>query len=234
LVEFAVRGRLSAPQFVIVHCGQIVVHQRIAMDALERGASHQCVRSRHAKQACRFDDEKWAEPFAAAEARIAHGLNEAHRPRQFAGRGRGGQQPIEQRLGFRRYRVEPRQKRAGFAAHFRGCPLSLAEALIIPSVLPWFPSEFLYQVLSFPAGEKRSFVAQDIIAAIVLAIWFYLIAARGGFWRAAERDDALPAALRPIPQPPRIIAVVPARDEAQTVGGTITSLLRPAYGGAVC
>jgi len=74
-------------------------------------------------------------------------------------------------------------------------------------------------------------VAQDIIAAIVLAIWFYLIAARGGFWRAAERDDALPAALRPIPQPPRIIAVVPARDEAQTVGGTITSLLRQDYGG---
>ena len=74
-------------------------------------------------------------------------------------------------------------------------------------------------------------MAQDIIAAIVLAIWFYLIAARGGFWRAAERDDALPAALRPIPQPPRIIAVVPARDEAQTVGGTITSLLRQDYGG---
>ena len=69
------------------------------------------------------------------------------------------------------------------------------------------------------------------MAAIVLAIWFYLIAAHGGFWRAAERDDALPTALRPIPQPSRIIAVVPARDEAQTVGGTITSLLRQDYGG---
>src|SRR5262249_52998224 len=34
-------------------------------------------------------------------------------------------------------------------------PLSLAEALIIPSVLPWFPSEFLYQVLSFKARRAK-------------------------------------------------------------------------------
>ena len=27
------------------------------------------------------------------------------------------------------------------------------------------------------------------IAGASLAIWIYLIAARGGFWRAAERDD---------------------------------------------
>jgi len=74
-------------------------------------------------------------------------------------------------------------------------------------------------------------VAQLIIAATVLAAWLYLIAARGGFWRAAERDDdgALPAA--PPPQWPPVTAVVPARDEAETVGETIDSLLQQDYRG---
>jgi len=76
-------------------------------------------------------------------------------------------------------------------------------------------------------------VAQDIIAAVVLAIWLYLIAARGGFWRAAEGDDndaamAAPASLR---QWPAVTAVVPARDEAETVGEAIGALLRQNYRG---
>ena len=32
-------------------------------------------------------------------------------------------------------------------------------------------------------------MANDLIASMVLAIWLYLLAARGGFWLAAERDD---------------------------------------------
>ena len=77
-------------------------------------------------------------------------------------------------------------------------------------------------------------MAQDIIAAIVLATWLYLIAARGGFWRAAERDDggATPTVPPPMPQWPPVTAVVPARDEAETVGETIASLLRQDYRGA--
>jgi len=73
-------------------------------------------------------------------------------------------------------------------------------------------------------------VAQDIIAAIVLAIWLYLIAARGGFWRAAERDhgDARPS----LAEWPAVTAIVPARDEATTVGETIAALLRQDYQGA--
>lgn len=76
-------------------------------------------------------------------------------------------------------------------------------------------------------------MAQLIIAAIVLTTWLYLIAARGGFWRAAERDDdgARPAVPPPMPQWPPVTAVVPARDEAETVGETIASLLRQDYGG---
>jgi hopene-associated glycosyltransferase HpnB len=80
-------------------------------------------------------------------------------------------------------------------------------------------------------------VAQDIIAALVLATWLYLIAARGGFWRAAERDDngsllgALAGAPPPMTKWPAVTAVVPARDEAETVGATIAALLRQDYRG---
>ena len=74
-------------------------------------------------------------------------------------------------------------------------------------------------------GEKRPSVSQeiiqDIIAAIVLATWLYLIAARGGFWRAAERDDVAALLERPMTQWPAVSAVVPARDEAETVGETV-------------
>ena len=76
-------------------------------------------------------------------------------------------------------------------------------------------------------------MAQLIVAAIVLATWFYLIVARGGFWSAAERDNygAPPTVPCPIPGWPPVTAVVPARDEAETVGETIASLLRQDYGG---
>ena len=76
-------------------------------------------------------------------------------------------------------------------------------------------------------------MVQLIIAAIVLATWLYLIAARGGFWRAAERDDdgAVPASLPSMPQWPPVTAVMPARDEAETVGDTVASLLRQDYRG---
>ncbi|MGC1328022.1 MAG: glycosyltransferase, partial [Xanthobacteraceae bacterium] len=67
-----------------------------------------------------------------------------------------------------------------------------------------------------------------MIASVVLAIWLYLIAARGGFWRAAERDDE---AVAPLGAWPPVAAVVPARDEAECVGQTVTSLLRQNYPG---
>src|SRR6516165_5185342 len=41
-----------------------------------------------------------------------------------------------------------------FAAHFRDRPLSLAEALIIPSVFPRFLSEFLYQAFKARRAKR--------------------------------------------------------------------------------
>jgi len=75
-------------------------------------------------------------------------------------------------------------------------------------------------------------VAEDTLASIVLAIWLYLIAARGGFWRAAERDDVKVAPDGDGSRRwPAVTAIIPARDEVETVGETVASLLRQDYGG---
>jgi len=71
-------------------------------------------------------------------------------------------------------------------------------------------------------------VTNDLIASMVLAIWLYLLAGRGAFWLAGERDDEVAAGEGVWPS---IAAVIPARDEAECVGETIASLLRQDYPG---
>ena len=65
---------------------------------------------------------------------------------------------------------------------------------------------------------------------VSLAIWLVLVAARGGFWLARERDDrdAPPAPARW----PSVVVVVPARDEADVIERSVGSLLRQDYPGA--
>jgi hopene-associated glycosyltransferase HpnB len=66
------------------------------------------------------------------------------------------------------------------------------------------------------------------IAWATLAAWFVLLALRDGFWLANQRDEA------PVPPPgqwPRVVAVVPARDEADVIARSIGSLLRQDYPG---
>jgi hopene-associated glycosyltransferase HpnB len=67
----------------------------------------------------------------------------------------------------------------------------------------------------------------NLIACAALAVWIYLLTARGGFWMAAVRDEggAIPEIW------PSVTAVIPARDEADSVGDTIRSLLRQNYRG---
>jgi len=64
------------------------------------------------------------------------------------------------------------------------------------------------------------------IGALSLAIWIYLVFARGGFWRMRSGDQALTGIL---PPSRRVAAIVPARNEAQTVGQAIQSLLQQDY-----
>jgi hopene-associated glycosyltransferase HpnB len=65
---------------------------------------------------------------------------------------------------------------------------------------------------------------------MVLAIWLYLLFGRGAFWRARERDDGGVGPDGAASWPP-IAAVIPARDEAESVGATVASLLRQDYPG---
>ena len=62
--------------------------------------------------------------------------------------------------------------------------------------------------------------------ALAAAVWIYLLAFRGAFWRI-ERNSR-PA----VPVPARsVVAVIPARDEADVIGGAVASLLAQDYAG---
>jgi hopene-associated glycosyltransferase HpnB len=66
-----------------------------------------------------------------------------------------------------------------------------------------------------------------ILSGIGLAAWLYLLIARGGFWRADIRDDADAS---PAPKAwPAVAAVVPARNEADVIVKSLSSLLSQDY-----
>lgn len=67
-----------------------------------------------------------------------------------------------------------------------------------------------------------------IIAFVPLAAWLYLLVGRGFFWLTRERDN------REAPDPqvwPSVVAVVPARDEADVIARSVGSLLAQDYRG---
>jgi len=69
-----------------------------------------------------------------------------------------------------------------------------------------------------------------VVASLALAAWAYLLLARGMFWLARERDDRN----EPIQAPtswPAVVAVIPARNEADVIARTIASLLAQDYPG---
>ena len=68
-----------------------------------------------------------------------------------------------------------------------------------------------------------------VVAVLALAIWVYLIAGRGGFWRTSKFDDLAPAAGLTVW--PTIAVVVPARDEASGVADCVKSILGQPYPG---
>jgi hopene-associated glycosyltransferase HpnB len=75
-----------------------------------------------------------------------------------------------------------------------------------------------------------SAAAALVIGAVALAAWIYLLLFRGLFWLARERDDlgrpAEPGSW------PEVVAVVPARNEADVIERSIGSLLAQDYPGA--
>jgi hopene-associated glycosyltransferase HpnB len=68
-----------------------------------------------------------------------------------------------------------------------------------------------------------------LLGGLVLAVWLYLLIGRGGFWLARERDGGEGAFQ--LDRWPSVVAVVPARNEADVIGQSLQSLLRQDYPG---
>ena len=72
------------------------------------------------------------------------------------------------------------------------------------------------------------------ISLIPLAIWVYLLFGRGWFWLCGERDDTAAVANKARYEPdvwPSVVAIIPARDEADMIARSVGSLLRQDYPG---
>jgi len=69
-----------------------------------------------------------------------------------------------------------------------------------------------------------------VIVLVSIAIWAGLLAAHGGFWLASEIDDDDADGADP-PLWPEVVAVVPARDEAEVVARAVRSLVAQDYPG---
>ena len=70
-----------------------------------------------------------------------------------------------------------------------------------------------------------------LIALFGLSAWIYLIAFRGGFWRLTEHDRRFaPEGAAPASNA-HVIAIVPARDEADVIATRLSTLLRQDFPG---
>jgi hopene-associated glycosyltransferase HpnB len=69
------------------------------------------------------------------------------------------------------------------------------------------------------------------LSILSLVIWCALLFARGGFWRTRCAPRVLSEALAAMGDWPAVVAVVPARNEADVIGAAVTSLLEQAYEG---
>lgn len=67
----------------------------------------------------------------------------------------------------------------------------------------------------------------NLLAMVVLVIWLYIAFLRGNFWRLEEDN----LELKPLEKWPRVVAIVPARNEAATIARAVTSLLGQEYPG---
>ncbi len=87
----------------------------------------------------------------------------------------------------------------------------------------------LIQTLSISSHLPWTYVP-DALGALALAIWVYLVFARGNFWWLRDFDDDI-APHDQLKRWPRVAAIVPARNEAATIRRVVESLARQAYDG---
>jgi hopene-associated glycosyltransferase HpnB len=68
----------------------------------------------------------------------------------------------------------------------------------------------------------------EVVGAVSLAIWIYLVFGRGGFWHIRDHRSPLPEQAGPAPS---VAVIIPARNEAEVVGQAVRSLLAQKYPG---
>ena len=69
-------------------------------------------------------------------------------------------------------------------------------------------------------GFVRMAISNDLVAVslVPLAIWAYLLFGRGWFWLCGERDDSAAAGVPRRGRVASVVAIIPARDEADVIG----------------
>lgn len=72
--KYFVVGGTTAPEVVIVHAGEVIMDQRVGMDALDGCGGWESVGYAAATGFGGRDTGDWTESFAACEQAIAHGL----------------------------------------------------------------------------------------------------------------------------------------------------------------
>ena len=71
----------------------------------------------------------------------------------------------------------------------------------------------------------------NIVGILALGIWLHLFFGRGWFWRV-RKIDADRVACEPLQDWPSVVAIVPARNEAETIGKVVPGLVQQNYSGA--
>ena len=106
LIKSAMERRLAAPEFIVIHRGQVVMDERIAVDEFERAARALRLGLVAVEERSRCADEIGPDALAAAERRITHGVEEPiliMRVEPSLGRGErrrlADQEPVESGLG---------------------------------------------------------------------------------------------------------------------------------------
>ena len=160
LVERLVHGRPAAAQVVVVHGGQIVMHQRVTVQAFERGAGQQ--RAARARRRTARRSRPAGTAAAVCRRRARHGA--WRRAGVAAARSRparlGAEQAVEQRLGVGRDRGQPGQSRRGERLPWRPL-LALLAAADRNSRFGWANVAAMYRPDQRPG--KRLSVAYDIL-----------------------------------------------------------------------
>lgn len=80
-----------------------------------------------------------------------------------------------------------------------------------------------------PESENFEVTVAAVLAAAALLPWIYLILFRGQFWRA---DQRLSRAVSRRQDWPEVVAIIPARDEADVIGEAVAAHMRCGYPGA--